>query len=580
MAQAFKISTRCSHIPMNNTSTFSLLQPASATTPNSFTWGSNVIADLDLEKIADAAHISPQYRKIIKQTLLNVSADPQVIEYRQQVLADFLNARGIADGFTELLPALARLHDSLALPTLSNSMSIQETLGRLSELYIYVNCVRKLEAILAEAGDSLRSRALLTMRSELKNIITEETFQSLEKTLPGLIARLKGIPSITVGINLDHELRPVEATLLSVNDKPFKGGSLLQQLIGKKTTNDKPDQGIAQLHSLPFIMIQGGMMPISTGRRVDPVMVPLFKDLFDLLRNVIDPISSALKNYAKLNASFLVSLEEEVAFYLGALRLMQKMQAVGLPICQPEILPTKERVCTIQGLYNLRLALDMQHDHSHLHGVVVQNDVDFGEAGRIFILTGPNQGGKTVYTQSVGIAQVLFQAGLHIPAESAHLSPVDGLYTHFAVEEKSIQGMGRLSEESKRLSDIFETMTPHSLVLLNESFSSTSASESLYMSKDVVRALRLFGVRAIFATHLHELAESVETINRDISGESLVISVVAEVDLDAEVINDLVPRTYKVRPGPPRGHSYAKGIAVRYGVSFEQLAGKWQERSR
>lgn len=563
---------------MNNTSTFSLLHPPNTTQPSSFTWGSNVIADLDLEKIADAAHLGPQYRKIIKQTLLNVSADPQVIEYRQQVLADFLNAKGIAAGFTELLPALARLHDSLALPTISNSLSIQETLGRLSELNIYVNCVRKVETILAEAGDSIRSQALQTMRNELKNIIAEETFQSLEKNLPELIAKLKGIPSITIGINLDHELRPVEATLLSVNDKPFKGGSLLQQLVGKKTTNDKPDQGIAQLHALPFIMVQGGMMPISTGRRVDPVMVPLFKDLFDLIRNVIDPISSALKNYAKLNAGFLVSLEEEVAFYLGALRLMQKMQEAGLPVCQPEILPAQERVCKIQGLYNLRLALDMQHEHPNLQGVLVQNDVDFGEAGRIFILTGPNQGGKTVYTQSVGIAQVLFQAGLHVPAENARLSPVDGLYTHFAVEEKSIQGMGRLSEESKRLSDIFETMTCHSLVLLNESFSSTSASESLYIAQDVVRAMRLFGVRAIFATHLHELAEGVEAINREVSGESLVISVVADVDLDAEVINDLVPRTYKIKPGPPKGHSYAKGIAVRYGVSFEQLAEKWHER--
>lgn len=565
---------------MKNASTFSLLYPPSATEqPCTFTWGSNVIADLDLEKIADAAHLGPQYRKIIKQRLLNVSADPQGIEYRQQVLADFLNAKGIAAGFTELLPALARLHDSLALPTLSSSLSIQETLGRLSELNIYINCVRKLEIILANAGDSLHSQALLTMRSELKNIIAEETFQSLEKNLPALIARLNGIPSITIGINLDHELRPVEATLLSVNDKPFKGGSLLQQLIGRKTSNDKPDQGIAQLHALPFGVMHNTRLQVSTGQRVDPMMVPLFKDLYDLIRSVIDPISSALKDYAKFNAGFLVSLEEEVAFYLGAMRLMQKMQAVGLPICQPEILPAQDRTCTIRGLYNLRLALDMQHDQPDLRGIVIQNDVDFGEAGRIFILTGPNQGGKTVYTQSVGIAQVLFQAGLHIPAENACLSPVDGIYTHFAVEEKSIQGMGRLSEESQRLSEIFETMTSHSLVLLNESFSSTSASESLYISQDVVRALRLFGVRAIFATHLHELAEGVDALNQSVEGESLVMSVVAEVDLDAEVINDLVPRTYKIKPGPPKGQSYAKGIAVRYGVSFEQLSGKWQERN-
>jgi len=307
--------------------------------------------------------------------------------------------------------------------------------------------------------------------------------------------------------------------------------------------------------------------------------VPLFRDLLKLVQAVINPISDALKEYAKINAQFLVAIEEEAAFYLGAIRLIKKMQAVGLPMCRPEILPMQERTCQIQGLYNLRLALDMEHEKPDLRGIVVQNDVDFGADGRIFILTGPNQGGKTVYTQAVGIAQVLFQAGLYVPAETAQISPTDGLYTHFAIEEKSIQGMGRLSEESKRLSDIFGAVTPCGMILFNESLSSTSAGESLYMAQDIVRALRLFGVRAIFATHLHELAEGVDVINREVKGDSLVISMVAEVDLQGDAANELVPRTYKIKPGPPKGHSYAKGIAVRYGISFEQLAGQWQGRN-
>lgn len=567
---------------MQITPKFSLLYPAdTADQPVSLTWGSNTIVDLDLEMIADAAHVAPQYRKAVKTILLNISADPQVIEYRQQVLADFLKPNGIADGFTEMLPALARLRDSLFSPSLAGSSSVQETLGRLAELNVYVGCITKLLALLTKADADFQSQGLRNLRDRLQETVKDKTFESLEKNLPGLLARLKGIPSITIGINLDHELRPVEATLLSVNDKPFKGGSLLQQLLGKKTTNDKADQGIAQLHSLPFVAFTGsGGMSISTGRRVDPTMVPLFKDLFDLMKSVIGPISNALKDYAKVNASLLVALEEELAFYLGAMRLMQKMQTVNMPMCLPEILPVQERTSEITGLYNLRLALDMQHDKPDLRGFIVQNDVNFNNTGRIFILTGPNQGGKTVYTQSVGIAQVLFQAGLYIPAETARMSPIDGLFTHFAVEEKSIQGMGRLSEESKRLADIFETLTPHGMVLLNESLSSTSASESLYMAQDIVRALRLFGVRAIFATHLHELAEGVDVINREVAGESLVISMVAEVDLQSTIVDELVPRTYKIKPGPPTGQSYAKGIANRYGVSFEQLAGKWEGRRK
>jgi DNA mismatch repair protein MutS len=392
-----------------------------------------------------------------------------------------------------------------------------------------------------------------------------------------MLSRLNGVPSVTIGVNLDNELRPVEVTLLSINEKPFKGGSLIERLMGKKT-GSKPDQGITPLHSLPYIAVQDGTRRVETGQRADPLMVPLFNDLYKVLRSVISPISAALKEYAKVNANFLVAVEEEAAFYLGAVRLIRKMQASDLPMCRPEIRPMQERACEMQGMVNLILALGLEREQTNPKGAVIPNDVDFGPEGRIFILTGPNQGGKTVYTQAVGIAQVLFQAGLYVPAEKACISPVDGIYTHFAIEEKSIVGMGRLSEESKRLSEIFQSVTRHGLVLLNESLSSTSSGESLYMAQDIVRALRLFGVRAIFATHLHELAESAQAINQEISGDSLVVSLVAEVDLKARASTDLVPRTYKIKPGPPKGLSYAKGIAVRYGISFEQLAGQWQER--
>jgi hypothetical protein len=563
---------------MKTTSKFSLLYPATFEgEPAKYTWGDNTVIDLDLDQIAVAANMGPQYRETIKSMLLNLSADAQVIDYRQQVLADFLDSNGIATGFEELLPALARLRNSLTIPAHTGEASLPGTLGRLNELNSYVACVTKLQSILDAAGPRLRAQGLCNLRDRLKEITTEESFQSLEKNLPGLLARLRGIPSITIGINLDNELKPVEATLLSVNDKPFKGGSLLQQLMGTKLS-DKPDQGIAQLHSLPFVEVTQPTRYVRTPGRVDPMMVPLFRDLLKLIQHVINPISAALKQYAKVNAHFLVTIEEEVAFYLGAVKLIRKMQAVGLPMCRPVILPMQERVCEMQGVYNLRLALDMQNEKPDLRGVIIQNDVNFGPQGRIFILTGPNQGGKTVYTQAVGIAQVLFQAGLYVPAETARISPADGLYTHFAIEEKSIQGMGRLSEESQRLSEIFQSVTQYGMVLLNESLSSTSSGESLYLAQDVVRALRLFGVRAIFATHLHELAEGVDAINREISGDSLVVSLVAEVDSQARESNDLVPRTYKIKPGPPKGHSYAKGIALRYGISFEQLAGQWQER--
>lgn len=562
--------------------TFSLLYPADCKDQPAIRLGEYTITDLGLDEIVGALSIAPQYKQAVNKILLMLPQEAQIIAYRQQVLDDFLNSDGVAAGFEELLPTLARLHDSLTTTTQGGQLSLQETLGRMTELNTYVTCVERLQAILATPG--LHSPGLCALRDALQEIVADETFRSLAQNLPEMLSRLKGVPSVTIGVNLDEELRPVEATLLSVNEKPFKSGSMVERLMGRKASA-KSDQGIAPLHALPYATVQDGMRVVQTPKRVDPMMVPLFRDLLKVLQAVINPISTALKEYAKINASFLVMLEEEVAFYLGAVRFIRKLQASGLALCRPDILPAQERACTLDEMVNPLLALRLQQAGSErLDGMVVTNDIAFGPQGRIFILTGPNQGGKTVYTQAVGLAQVLFQAGLYVPAHKARISPVDGIYIHFATEEKSSVGAGRLSEESKRLSDIFQTVTPQGLVLLNESLSSTSAGESLYMAQDIVRALRLFSVRAIFATHLHELAESVEAINQEVDGDSCLVSLVAGVELQngetgMDVSNELVPRSYKIKPGPPKGHSYAKGIAVRNGISFEQLAEKWRERS-
>jgi len=133
---------------------------------------------------------------------------------------------------------------------------------------------------------------------------------------------------------------------------------------------------------------------------------------------------------------------------------------------------------------------------------------------------------------------------------------------------------GRLGEEAQRLRLIFKHATPHSLILLNESLASTSASESFYLARDVVSCLRILGTRAVFVTHLHELAEDSDAINAEVSGRSIVQSVVSIVDQGENGVR----RTYKVIPAPPRGRSYAREIAQQYGISFEQLQSLLNER--
>ena len=565
---------------------FSLIHPSNKPHQTVFPqWGDHSIADLGLEKLITSLSYSPNYKKAVQDILLELTCDPAVIDYRQEILEDFLNNKNLLAQFTEILPLITKLkeYSEIRSPG-SKEETVNQTLGRLTELNAYLDCVRQLKEILLSNENKIHSNGLKELNVLLAKIETDETFQSLSQTIPELISRLSGIPSITIGINLDNELRPIGAMLLSVNEKPFTEGSLLEKLIGRK--NGKDNIGIGSLHEVPFEYVeslQGQIVPLHT--RVDPLMIPLFQDVYKVLRSVISPITAALRQFVQVNAEFLLPLENEIAFYLGAVEFINKLRNHGLPICRPEILPINERTLQMDGMYNPLLALHradtQEEDGSDMP--VVLNNVDFSQEGRIFILTGPNQGGKTVYTQAVGLAQILFQAGVFVPAHHARLSPVDCIYTHFASEEKSDSRYGRLSEESIRLNEIFQTLTEHSLVLLNESLSSTSANESLYLARDIVRALRLFEARAIFATHLHELAENLAVFNNEGTSDSLVVSLVAGVDLEEDVPEPeegVVPRTYEIKPAPPRGVSYAKGIAHRFGISFEQLASARQDNQK
>jgi DNA mismatch repair ATPase MutS len=233
-----------------------------------------------------------------------------------------------------------------------------------------------------------------------------------------------------------------------------------------------------------------------------------------------------------------------------------------------------ERVCALHEAYNLNLALH-QMAQAHDTASIVTNDVSMGEDGRICILTGPNQGGKTTYTQMVGLCQLLAQTGLWVAAAQARLSPVDNIYTHYPVEEHLARGTGRFGDEAQRLSQIFASGTRHSLILLNESLASTNPGESLYIAQDIVRILRRLGARAIFATHLHELAADVAALNASTAGESRIVSLVAS---RIEAGDDGPRRSYRIAPGPPLGRSYARETAAQYGISYDQLTALLQQR--
>jgi DNA mismatch repair ATPase MutS len=213
-----------------------------------------------------------------------------------------------------------------------------------------------------------------------------------------------------------------------------------------------------------------------------------------------------------------------------------------------------------KGFYNLKLAMNMENVSE-----IVPNDLTFDKKHTVYILTGANRGGKTTVTQAVGLLFALAQGGIYVPAKSFEYTPVDLIYTHFPADEDKTIDLGRLGEECTRFKELFDASTSDSLILLNETFSTTSFEEGYFIAYDSVRALLKKGARVIYNTHMHKLAYDADELNKDIK-DAKVASLLAHS-------TDGV-RSFEVSVSPPEGRSYAKDIALKYGVTFDQLTGK------
>jgi DNA mismatch repair protein MutS len=504
-------------------------------------------ADLNIGPLANAMAQDRRYAPFIRDTLSTLLTDPAVIIWRQQVLLDFLDNPALSETLRQMLPNFANLrYGSAQLGSRKRTLLI-ETSDRLAELELYIDLVESLHTSLTNA--KLKSEALKTLRDGLEALIATPNFEQLKTDLPELRKPLQAVRSLTIGINLDTELRPEGAILLGVNEQPDgEPLSLLDRLLGTKTEL-YDDSGLASLHQF-------------AANREMRVLDPFFQDVDKLLTSVAQPIARALTKYVRISSRSLITLESEFAFFASAATLISKLRARGVPFCPPELALADARLTEINGLVNLLLALN--GDAS-----LVKNDAAFNDSGRVAILTGPNSGGKTTYLRAVGLAHVLCQTGLLVPADRAVISPVDDILTHFPALETQ---QGRLAEEAQRIREMFTSVTPHSLILLNETFSSTAAGEALYLAHDVLSACCAIGTRTIFATHLTTLANELDSIEQTAEEtgacRSRPFSLTANIQQTAS--GETIP-TYRITRGQPLGRSYAQEIAQRYGIDLLQL---------
>ena len=189
--------------------------------------------DLDIDHIIFAFTSDQEHRKEIQRLFSHLPCDPEVISYRQDVLDDLIGNPELVERLTSLLPVI----DSLArysYPAQQEMSSLHEVSWRVGELQNILESVEGLGGIFQSVQGKLSSQGLIRLQEEIRKIQGNPTYQRLRKELPELLSKLRACASITIGVNLDASLHPIQATLLEVNDKPFTNQTLLNRLFGIK----------------------------------------------------------------------------------------------------------------------------------------------------------------------------------------------------------------------------------------------------------------------------------------------------------------------------------------------------------
>lgn len=540
--------------------------------------------DLGLDALAEKVALLPQEAPLIRRVMTGLTDDPKVTAFRIGVFEDILNHKEIREKLMKLLDRVKMFYDYGVVNRHEGDESgIWDLMHRLEEYHDYVVTVEAIRECLSDAD--LRSDGLKGLKATVDTLYADNGFAALKEDVEALRVQASQVRSLTVGINLNDRFEAVSMGLVTVNSKPFTHAGMLKNFIKAVSPKDElhPEADWNGSYSdFPASnigdMILGGMESVArTALRVqNPILhmsmssvaasdglasVPRQMDSAStlLVSRTTRRIRDMLGKYMNISVKEIADLIPELVFYTRWAEYIEKLTAKGWRFCRPEVSGGEGSASLrAEGFYNLKLIGTESPDS------VVPNDLSFDAEKRVYILTGANRGGKTTVTQAVGQLFLLAQSGIRVPGDRFVFDPADAVMTHFPADEDKTLDLGRLGEECKRFRDCFSRCTGKSLLLLNETFSTTSFEEGYYIAVDAVRVLLDRDVRTIYNTHMHKLAGDLDPVINAGRDGGKAISLVAETKDGAH--------SFRVRIAPPEGQSFARDIAVKYGVTYEQLS--------
>lgn len=421
--------------------------------------------DLELNTLFDAMALGDEFlfdvaRKVV---LAGLESDLDTILYRQQILNDCLRhaaiVREIYDLAVEAIVSEKKhywgLLSKYPAAILSRSIDV---------LQMFVDALKRLRGIADQYAGLFESDGFTTLFAMLKKELDDAYFARVEAHL---------------------------------QDLKFRDGVLVSAELGKGNKGTRYVLRKTENSQSWFERVFSQGPPVYTFYIADRDINGA-RAQSELRDRGINLVANALAQSTDHILSFFKMLRVELGFYVGCLNLQGQLAPLDEPICFPVPVPASERRHTFAGLYDVCLALTLKRK-------IVGNKVN-ADAKDLVVITGANQGGKSTFLRSIGLAQLMMQAGMFVPAESFCANLCTGLFTHYKREEDTTMTSGKLDEELSRMSDIVDRLRANSLVLFNESFAATNEREGSEIARQIVNALLDRGIKVFFVTHFYELA--------------------------------------------------------------------------
>ncbi len=486
-------------------------------------------SDLNLDQVVDTITRGKE-RYELRPFFYSPLKDIGTIQYRHEVMRD-LEDLTLLDDIRSFAQGMNTVREYIELST-KLSYKYQKERLFLDAVGVYCDEVRYLLDDLTRAD--VKSRGFLAFRDYLDSYVKSDRFRSLCSETEIVLSKLSQVKYSII-------IRGGSFTVRKYNSE-IDYSTVVENAFARFKVAAATDYLVKFSDPLEMNHIEAQILSF-----VAEIFPETFGDLDDYCVRNADYFDTTIRNF-----------DREVQFYIAYLEYISPLKQAGLSFCYPDI--TEPELNVPKGAVHLH---DSEYFDIALASKLVCEDSpvvcnDFYLAGqeRIFVVTGPNQGGKTTFARTFGQLHYLASLGCPVPGREARLTLFDRIFTHFEKQEKMTSLRGKLEDDLIRIHDILSRATPQSIIVLNEIFTSTTLGDAVFLSRKVLEDIIRLRCLAVCVTFIDELAAMSES----------TVSVASTVDPQNPAV-----RTFKIVRKPADGLAYAMSIAEKYRVTYRHL---------